>query len=136
MQPPCEEDVAKLLERCQRVDHYVPVREKLTLFESLSRLGGRLARSTEDLGRTSSKPNPRGKQRARSLHDLNRGARAVPVREMCRFFEGDVEQDTCQKAMMLAKTRFSDPSAKNTWKDSKHEVSCISASARKKHYLK
>jgi len=136
--PPCEEDVAKLLERCQRVDHYVPVREKLTLFESLSRLGGRLARSTEDLGRTSSKPSPRGKQRARSLHDLNRGARALPVREMCRFFEGDLEQDACQKAMNLAKTRFSDPPAKNAWKDlsSKHEASCISASARKKHYLK
>ncbi|EZA61517.1 hypothetical protein X777_07850 [Ooceraea biroi] len=138
LQPPCEEDVAKLLERCQRVDHYVPVREKLTLFESLSRLGGRLARSTEDLGRTSSKPSPRGKQRARSLHDLNRGARAVPVREMCRFFEGDVEQDACQKAMMLAKTRFSDPPTKNTWKDpcSKYEAPCISASARKKHYPK
>lgn len=136
MRPPCEEDVAKLLERCQRVDHYVPVREKLNLFESLSRLGGRLARSTEDLGRTSSKPSPRGKQRARSLHDLNRGARAVPVREMCRFFEGDVEQDACQKTMMLAKTRFSDPPAKNTWKDpcSKHEAPC--ASARRKRYLK
>lgn len=133
---PCEEDVAKLQERCQRVDHYVPVREKLTLFESLSRLGGRLARSTEDLGRTSSKPNPRGKQRARSLHDLNRGVRAVPVREMCRFFEGDLEQEG-QKAN-LAKTRFSDPPTKNTWKDlnSKHEAPCISASARKKHYLK
>lgn len=138
MQPPREEDVAKLLERCQRVDHYVPVREKLTLFESLSRLGGRLARSTEDLGRTSSKPSPRGKQRARSLHDLNRGARALPVREMCRFFEGDMEQDACQKATMLAKTRFSDPPAKNTWKDAypKHEAPCISASSRKKHYLK
>lgn len=135
---PCEEDVAKLLERCQRVDHYVPVREKLTLFESLSRLGGRLARSTEDLGRTSSKPSPRGKQRARSLHDLNRGARALPVREMCRFFEGDLEQDTCQKVVNLAKTRFSDPPAKNTWKDPslKHEAPCISASARKRHYLK
>ncbi|KAL6259884.1 hypothetical protein P5V15_009794 [Pogonomyrmex californicus] len=139
MMPPCEEDVAKLLERCQRVDHYVPVREKLTLFESLSRLGGRLARSTEDLGRTSSKPSPRGKQRARSLHDLNRGARAVPVREMCRFFEGDLEQEgACQKAMNLAKTRFSDPSAKNTWKDpsTRHEGLCIGASARKKHYQK
>ncbi|XP_034951420.1 probable serine/threonine-protein kinase MARK-A [Chelonus insularis] len=86
---PCEEDVAKLLERCQRVDHYVPVREKLTLFESLSRLGGRLARSTEDLGRTSSQPSPKGKQRARSLHDLNRGVKTVPVREMCRLFEGE-----------------------------------------------
>ncbi|XP_011696114.1 PREDICTED: uncharacterized protein LOC105454874 [Wasmannia auropunctata] len=137
--PPCEEEVAKLLERCQRVDHYVTVREKLTLFESLSRLGGRLARSTEDLGRTASKPSPRGKQRARSLHDLNRGARGLPVREMCRFFEGDLEQDACQKAINLAKTRFSDPPAKNTWKDhpsAKHEASCISASARKKHYLK
>lgn len=137
---PCEEDVAKLLERCQRVDHYVPVREKLTLFESLSRLGGRLARSTEDLGRTSSKPSPRGKQRARSLHDLNRGARAVPVREMCRFFEGDpLEQDGCQKATIVAKARFSDPPTKSiTWKDpsSRHEPPCISASARKKHYLK
>ncbi|XP_011876632.1 PREDICTED: uncharacterized protein LOC105566873 [Vollenhovia emeryi] len=134
---PCEEDVAKLLERCQRVDHYVPVREKLTLFESLSRLGGRLARSTEDLGRTSAKPSPRGKQRARSLHDLNRGARALPVREMCRFFEGDL-QEACQKTTNLAKTRFSDPPAKNTWRDptSKHEAPCISASARKRHYLK
>lgn len=139
-QPSCEEDVAKLLERCQRVDHYVPVREKLNLFESLSRLGGRLARSTEDLGRTSSKPSPRGKQRARSLHDLNRGARALPVREMCRFFEGELlEQDGCPKTTILAKTRFSDPSTKSiAWKDpsSRHEPPCISASARKKHYLK
>lgn len=139
-QPSCEEDVAKLLERCQRVDHYVPVREKLNLFESLSRLGGRLARSTEDLGRTSTKPSPRGKQRARSLHDLNRGARALPVREMCRFFEGDLlEQDDCPKTTILAKTRFSDPPTKSTtWRDpsSRHEPPCISASARKKHYLK
>ncbi|XP_003702818.1 uncharacterized protein LOC100875000 [Megachile rotundata] len=137
-EPPCEEDVARLLERCQRVDHYVPVREKLTLFESLSRLGGRLARSTEDLGRTSSKPSPRGKQRARSLHDLNRGVRAVPVREMCRFFEGDVEQE--QKS--LSKTRFSDPvtPTRNNWKDTSstkgNEAPCVRSSTRKKHYLK
>lgn len=137
-EPPCEEVVAKLLERCQRVDHYVPVREKLTLFESLSRLGGRLARSTEDLGRTSSKPSPRGKQRARSLHDLNRGARAVPVREMCRFFEGDLEQDANQRTMSLVKTRFSEPT-KSLWKDSstKHDaISNKNACARRKHYLK
>ncbi|OAD55343.1 hypothetical protein WN48_04857 [Eufriesea mexicana] len=140
-EPPCEEDVARLLERCQRVDHYVPVREKLTLFESLSRLGGRLARSTEDLGRTSAKPSPRGKQRARSLHDLNRGARAVPVREMCRFFEGDVEQDPNQKSS-LTKTRFSDPvtPTRSTWKDSANpkgnEAPCVRSSTRKKHYMK
>ncbi|XP_017798491.1 PREDICTED: uncharacterized protein LOC108579457 [Habropoda laboriosa] len=143
-EPPCEEDVARLLERCQRVDHYVPVREKLTLFESLSRLGGRLARSTEDLGRTSAKPCPRGKQRARSLHDLNRGARAVPVREMCRFFEGDLEQETSQKNSTLGKTRFSDPvtptRCNSTWKDSGggkgNEAPCVRSSTRKKHYLK
>ncbi|XP_076293492.1 uncharacterized protein LOC143215324 [Lasioglossum baleicum] len=137
-EPPCEEDVARLLERCQRVDHYVPVREKLTLFESLSRLGGRLARSTEDLGRTSAKPSPRGKQRARSLHDLNRGARAVPVREMCRFFEGDVEHDSSVKAN-LAKTRFSDPvtPTRTTWKEiTKEAAPCVRSSARKKHYFK
>lgn len=141
-EPPREEDVARLLERCQRVDHYVPVREKLTLFESLSRLGGRLARSTEDLGRSSSKPSPRGKQRARSLHDLNRGARAVPVREMCRFFEGSVEQDPNHKSATLAKTRFSDPvtPTRNTWKDSTstkgNEAPCVRSSTRKKHYFK
>ncbi|CAL7933294.1 unnamed protein product [Xylocopa violacea] len=141
-EPPCEEDVARLLERCQRVDHYVPVREKLTLFESLSRLGGRLARSTEDLGRAASKPSPRGKQRARSLHDLNRGARAVPVREMCRFFEGDPEEDASHKSP-LAKTRFSDPvtPTRCTWKESpsakaNEPAPCVRSSTRKKHYLK
>ncbi|KAG7209822.1 hypothetical protein KM043_011432 [Ampulex compressa] len=140
-EPPCEEDVARLLERCQRVDHYVPVREKLTLFESLSRLGGRLARSTEDLGRTASKPSPRGKQRARSLHDLNRGARAVPVREMCRFFEGDLEQDSSNKSLGLSKARFSDPvtPTSGTWKESNprhNEAPCVRTSSRKKHYFK
>lgn len=140
-EPTCEEDVARLLERCQRVDHYVPVREKLTLFESLSRMGGRLARSTEDLGRTSSKPSPRGKQRARSLHDLNRGARAVPVREMCRFFEGDVEEEQHHKSS-LAKSRFSEPvtPTRRAWKEAANfknsEAPCIRSSTRKKHYLK
>ncbi|XP_066597602.1 uncharacterized protein [Prorops nasuta] len=141
--PPCEEDVARLLERCQRVDHYVPVREKLTLFESLSRLGGRLARSTEDLGRTTAHPSPRGKQRARSLHDLNRGARSVPVREMCRFFEGDkaaeMESSASQKSPTLMKCRFSEvfPSSRCTATCLKHsEAPCVRTSSRKKHYVK
>lgn len=124
--PPNEEEVARLLERCQRVDRYVPVRDKLTLFESLSRMGGRLARSTEDLGRSTSNPSPRGKQRARSLHDISRG-KSLPVREMCRFFEND-EQTTCspnskrldsnspKTVQQLQRTRLSDVlsySAKN-----------------------
>ncbi|XP_074107462.1 uncharacterized protein LOC141532827 isoform X2 [Cotesia typhae] len=114
---PCEEDVAKLLARCQRVDHYVPVKEKLTLFESLSRMGGRLARSTEDLGRTSAQPSPKGKQRARSLHDLNRGVKTVPVREMCRLFEGEKE-------------------GKSGEVRAKSEAPCVRASTRRKQYGK
>ncbi|XP_063984874.1 uncharacterized protein LOC135166516 isoform X2 [Diachasmimorpha longicaudata] len=115
---PCEEEVARLLERCQRVDSYVPVREKLNLFESLSRMGGRLARSTEDLGRSSAKSSPEGKQRARSLHDLNRGAKGVPVREMCRLFEGN--QEVVRNKEVL---RNLDPP-------------CVRASTRRRHYLK
>lgn len=145
--PPCEEDVARLLERCQRVDHYVPVREKLTLFESLSRMGGRLARSTEDLGRSSSNPSPRGKQRARSLHDLNRGgAKSVPVREMCRFFEnGQPETPIAITAKKeVARSRYSDFGLTNgsrslsTWKDppKNPNAPCIRTSTRRKHYAK
>ncbi|XP_031787225.1 uncharacterized protein LOC100678782 [Nasonia vitripennis] len=145
--PPCEEDVARLLERCQRVDHYVPVREKLTLFESLSRMGGRLARSTEDLGRSSSNPSPRGKQRARSLHDLNRGgAKSVPVREMCRFFEnGQPETPVMVMAKKeVARSRYSDFGLTNgsrslsTWKDppKNPNAPCIRTSTRRKHYAK
>lgn len=118
---PCEEVVARLIERCQRVDHYVPVRDKLTLFESLSRLGGRLARSTEDLGRAKAHPSPRGKQRARSLHDLNRAAKSVPVREMCRFFEGDKCTDEVFPPHETTRNRFSDSVQTNSrsraWSD-------------------
>ncbi|XP_043280726.1 uncharacterized protein DDB_G0287625-like [Venturia canescens] len=144
----CEEDVAKLLARCQRVDHYVPVREKLTLFESLSRLGGRLARSTEDLGRSASKPSPRGKQRARSLHDLNRAARSVPVREMCRFFEGDLKHGASSTSTVPRLHEASSISfAINSNKDSpvsilknSHHLQepppCVRTSSRRKHYQK
>ena len=144
--PPCEEDVARLLERCQRVDHYVPVREKLTLFESLSRMGGRLARSTEDLGRSSSNPSPRGKQRARSLHDLNRGgSKSMPVREMCRFFETGKPETAVSASMKkdLTRTRYSDFGIINygkgqPWKDppKNPNAPCIRTSTRRKNYAK
>jgi hypothetical protein len=144
-EPPCEEDVAKLLERCQRVDHYVPVREKLTLFESLSRMGGRLARSTEDLGRSSSNPSPRGKQRARSLHDLNRGGtKSVPVREMCRFFENGKHVTSTAVKKDVTRTKYNDFGLTNnsksltTWKDppKNPNAPCIRTSSRRKHYAK
>ncbi|XP_046752478.1 probable serine/threonine-protein kinase nek3 [Diprion similis] len=118
---PPEEAIARLLKRCQRVDHYVPVRDKLTLFESLSRLGGRLARSTEDLGRAKANPSPRGKQRARSLHDLNRAAKSVPVREMCRFFEGEKSTEETTGHVHIQRPRFCSDSAltsrSRTWSD-------------------
>ncbi|KAK0093332.1 hypothetical protein PV326_013796, partial [Microctonus aethiopoides] len=127
----CEEDVARLLKRCQRVDHYVPVKEKLTLFESLSRMGGRLARSTEDLGRPSAKPSsPRGKQRARSLHDLNRGAKTVPVREMCRLFEANNHQD-----LSLNYNNKREQQPQQTIRNN-IEPPCVRASTRRKHYQK
>lgn len=139
---PHEEEVAKLLERCQRVDHYVPVREKLTLFESLSRMGGRLARSTEDLGRSGSHPTPKGKQRARSLHDLNRGgAKSLPVREMCRFFENEKQGHTVDLKKVTTKLRFSDGRSTNDGcrKESSPKnpnAPCIKTSNRRKHYAK
>ncbi|KAJ8686626.1 hypothetical protein QAD02_022420 [Eretmocerus hayati] len=143
---PCEEEVAKLLERCQRVDHYVPVREKLTLFESLSRMGGRLARSTEDLGRSSSNPSPQGKQRARSLHDLNRGGlKSVPVREMCRFFENGQPESPISIKKDWTRTKFGDFSLVNghsrnimNCKDppKNPDAPCLRTSNRKKHFAR
>lgn len=141
-----EEEVAKLLERCQRVDRYVPVREKLTLFESLSRMGGRLARSTEDLGRSSSNNlSPKGKQRARSLHDLNRGgAKSLPVREMCRFFENEKPETTVQRKKETTRSRLAESSLLSpTYNACRKESSpknpnapCIRTSTRRKHYAK
>lgn len=135
---PCEEDVARLLERCQRVDRYVPVSEKLTLFESLSKLGGRLARSTEDLGRTSTMPTPRGKKRATSLHDLNRGVKSVPVREMCRLFEGEKDRD--DRKLEMPKIRLGESTtAARPWKIvnvKNSDAPCMRKSSRKKHFAK
>lgn len=81
--PPCSPpDVETLLKKCQNPESYVPVKEKLILFESLCRLG-RKVRSTEDV---TAKPEVETTKRARSLHDLSSclGAQ-VAVREMCRY---------------------------------------------------
>lgn len=69
----------------EAVAQYVPVKERRALFESLSRHGGSLARSTEQLARpvVPSETTPR---RAASLHDLQ----APPTRsvsDLRQFFE-------------------------------------------------
>lgn len=91
---PClEEDekaVEVLLKKCQNPESYVPVKEKLVLFESLCRLG-RKVRSTEDV---TFKIDVETK-RARSLHDLsNCVSTHIAVREICKYFEnkGDDEE--------------------------------------------
>lgn len=81
-----EKNLEVLLKRCQNAENYVPVKEKLVLFESLCRLG-RKVRSTEDV---SVKVNVEATKRAASMHDLSNcagSAGAAGVRQMCKLFE-------------------------------------------------
>lgn len=82
---PLEPSVAILRMHCQDTEKYVPVKDKLALFESLCRVG-RLARSSEELAAEAEQAA--WAPRARSLHDLTRERSPhVPVREICKFFE-------------------------------------------------
>lgn len=77
--------VELLLKKCQNVENYVSVKEKLVLFESLCKLGR--VRSSEDVSiRTTIVNNTNGK-RARSLHDLSNCIVNNGVREICKYFE-------------------------------------------------
>ncbi|KAL3272413.1 hypothetical protein HHI36_013894 [Cryptolaemus montrouzieri] len=77
-----EKTVETILKKCQNVENYVPVKEKLVLFESLCRLG-RKVRSTEDV----SYRNEVETKRARSMHDLSNFGSHIAVREICKYFE-------------------------------------------------
>lgn len=81
-----QKTVEKILKKCQNVETYVPVKEKLVLFESLCRLG-RKVRSSEDV---SYKIEVETK-RARSMHDLSNVGPHVAVREICKYFENKTD---------------------------------------------
>ncbi|XP_060522992.1 uncharacterized protein LOC132699985 [Cylas formicarius] len=82
-----EEVVEDLLKKCQNVENYVPVKEKLFLFESLCKMG-RKVRSSEDVSlRVEKTPN----KRAKSLHDLSNLNSHIAVREICKYFETKCE---------------------------------------------
>lgn len=85
-----EKYVQDLLKRCQNTENYVPVKDKLFLFESLCKLG-RKVRSTEDVP---SKVGPPGGKRAKSLNDLthNLGSNGA-VRQICKYFENKNNMD-------------------------------------------
>lgn len=81
-----ENTIEVLLKKCQNHENYVPVKEKLLLFETLCRLG-RNVRSTEDMHL---KVDMVTAKRARSLHDLH-SISSAGVRRICRYFEDKCE---------------------------------------------
>lgn len=99
--PNDEKNVELLLKRCQNSDNYVPVKEKLVLFESLCRLG-RKVRSTEDV---SLKINVDNTKRAVSMHDLSNCAASTPgVRQMCKYFENKTDEQESEKYATINRT--------------------------------
>ncbi|KAF5270637.1 hypothetical protein FQA39_LY01375 [Lamprigera yunnana] len=81
-----ERKIEVLIKRCQNSDNYVPVKEKLVLFESLCRFG-RKVRSTEDVSVKISIEN----KRALSMHDLSNNS-ITGVRQICKYFEKKTDQ--------------------------------------------
>ncbi|CAG9858199.1 unnamed protein product [Phyllotreta striolata] len=80
-----EQYVEDLLKKCQDANRYVPVKEKLFLFESLCKLR-RKVRSSEDVSCRRDKQE--AKRTSRSLHDLSDlNCSLGAVKEICRYFE-------------------------------------------------
>lgn len=94
---PEEEVVESLLKKCQNVETYVPVKEKLFLFESLCKMG-RKVRSSEDV---SLKSETTVAKRAKSCHDLSNLNTHIAVRDICKYFEdrGASEEPKTPKKM-------------------------------------
>ncbi|XP_044759491.1 uncharacterized protein LOC123317166 [Coccinella septempunctata] len=104
-----EKTVETILKKCQNVETYVPVKEKLVLFESLCRLG-RKVRSTEDVSYKSDVET----KRARSMHDLSNVGPHVAVREICKYFENktdtkeikNIEKNVQRNRLMCSEPQF------------------------------
>lgn len=93
-EPVAEKDVEDLLKKCQNVENYVPVKEKLFLFESLCKMG-RKVKSSEDVS-LRRQVNTSCNKRARSMHDLSNLNTHIAVREICKYFENktNTKQET------------------------------------------
>ncbi|KAL1497699.1 hypothetical protein ABEB36_008616 [Hypothenemus hampei] len=74
--------VETLMKKCQNVENYVPVKEKLFLFESLCKMGRKI-RSSENV----SIKNEITTKKAQSCHDLSSISKQISVREICKRFE-------------------------------------------------
>lgn len=95
------ENVKDLMKKCQNAENYVPVKEKLYLFESLCKLG-RKVRSTEDV----SLRIDTNTKKARSLHDLSNFNSHIVVREICKYFENKSEQQESDNELKIRTKRF------------------------------
>lgn len=104
-----EKAVENLLKKCQNVENYVPVKEKLVLFESLCRLG-RKVRSTEDVSYNKMEI---ATKRAISMHDLSNLNSHIAVREICKYFESKTTNKVEDTSKTNSKTHkrliYSDP---------------------------
>lgn len=84
-----------LLKKCQNHENYVPVKEKLLLFETLCKLGRQVSRSTEDVHLKVEIAT----KRAKSLHDLH-SVSCAGVKQICRYFENKCESKNNDKRLI------------------------------------